>query len=69
MWRSNVERHRIEITNTVEHEDGSCTMTIDMDEDVQKIMVGYGIKFALACAAYNITVDEAYDRLAASATK
>jgi hypothetical protein len=39
-------------------------MTIDMDEDVQKIMVGYGIKFALACAAYNISIDEAYDRLA-----
>ena len=64
-----MERHRIEIIKTIEHEDGSCTMTIDMDEDVQKIMVSYGIKFALACAAYNITVDEAYDRLAASASK
>ena len=54
----------IQVTNTVEHEDGSCTLTVDMDENTSKMMTSYGLKFSLMCAAYGITIDEAFERIA-----
>ena len=58
------ETGSITVTNVVDHEDGGCTMSFDMDDETSKTMSSYGIKFVLFCAAYDVTIDEAFDRIA-----
>lgn len=61
------ESEFITVTNVVDHEDGGCTMSFDMDDKTAQAMSSYGIKFVLYCAAYGVTIDEAYDRIAGRA--
>jgi hypothetical protein len=35
-----------------------------MDENTSKMMTSNGLKFSLMCAAYGITIDEAFERIA-----
>ena len=54
----------IEITDVVDHDDGSSTMTFEMSDEAAKTMASYGLKFVLYCAAYEISIEEAFDRIA-----
>jgi len=54
----------IEVLDIVEQEDGSAVITFDMTDDALKSMAQYGLKFVLICAAYDVTIDEAFDRIA-----
>lgn len=54
----------IEILEVVDHEDGSSTMTFDMDDEYLKKMASHGVKFVLYCAAYEISIEEGFDRIA-----
>ena len=54
----------IEVLDIVEQEDGSSLMTFDMSQDALKSMAQYGLKFVLICAAYGVTIEEAFDRIA-----
>jgi len=56
--------NEFEITNMVEHEDGSATMSVDMSDETTKTMASYGLKFVMYCAAYEVSIDEAFDRIA-----
>ena len=53
----------IEITDVVDHEDGSSTMTFDMSDDATKTMASCGLKFVLYCAAYEVSIEEAFSRI------
>ncbi len=54
----------IEIIDVVDHEDGSSTMTFDMSDDDAKTMASYGMKFVMYCAAYDVSIEEAFNRIA-----
>jgi hypothetical protein len=53
----------IEVLDVVEQEDGSSLMTFDMSQEALKSMAQYGLKFVLYCAAYDVTIDEAFNRI------
>jgi hypothetical protein len=54
----------IEVLDIVDQEDGSAIITFDLSEDVAKTMAQHGLKFVLFCAAYDVTIDEAFARIA-----
>lgn len=54
----------VEVLDIVEQEDGSSVITFDMSQDAVKSMAQYGLKFVLFCAAYDVTIDQAFDRIA-----
>lgn len=49
----------IEVTDVIEHEDGSCTMSFDMDAETAKSMTQIGLRFVLWCAAAQMSTEEA----------
>lgn len=49
----------IEVTDVIEHEDGSCTMSFDMDAETTASMAQIGLRFALWCAAAQMSTEEA----------
>ena len=54
----------IEVMDIVDKDDGSAVITFDLSNDVVKSMAQHGLKFVLFCAAYGVTIDEAFDRIA-----
>ena len=46
-----------------EHEDGSATLTVDLDEEEQKLLVSFALKVILTLAAYETTWEEAYSKV------
>jgi hypothetical protein len=54
----------IEVLDTFDNEDGSCTMSFDLDSESIKEFATYGVKFILYCAAYGISTERAFDRIA-----
>lgn len=54
----------VDVLDVVEQEDGSSVITFDMSQDALKSMAQYGLKFVLFCAAYDVTIDEAFNRIA-----
>lgn len=65
MENTPLNRNHITVSDIVEHEDGSATITWDnMSEDDVKFFSEIGLKFILYCAAYNFTIDEAFDKIA-----
>ena len=54
----------IEVLDIVDQEDGSAIITFDMSQGATKSMAQYGLKFVLLCAAYDVTIDEAFARIA-----
>lgn len=54
----------IRVTDIIDNPDGSATMTFDLSEADAKIMTSYGLRFVLTCAAYNVTLEEAFNRIA-----
>ena len=49
----------IQVTDVIEHEDGSCTMSFDMDYETTKSMAQIGLRFVLWCAAAQMSTEEA----------
>lgn len=56
--------NEFEITEVVDHDDGSSTMTFEMSDEAAKSMTSYGLKFVLYCAAYEVSIEEAFNRIA-----
>jgi len=54
----------VEVLDITEQEDGSSVITFDLSQDATKSMAQYGLKFVLVCAAYDVTIDEAFVRIA-----
>ena len=54
----------IEVLDIVEQENGDSVITFDMSQDALKSMAQYGLKFVLFCAAYDVTIEEAFNRIA-----
>jgi hypothetical protein len=59
----------IEIVDIVDQDDGSAVITFDLSDHALKTMAQYGLKFVLICAAYDVTIDEALDRIAGRENK
>ena len=53
----------IEVADVVENEDGSATLSFDLDKDAVKVFAEIGLKFALYCAANNMTTNEVFETL------
>ena len=51
----------MEVTNVIDHEDGSADIEFDMTEDEQKAFVSLGLKYALVFAAYQLSWEEVYE--------
>ena len=54
----------VEVLDIEDQEDGSAVITFDMSDDALKSMAQYGLKFVLFCAAYDVTIEEAFNRIA-----
>jgi hypothetical protein len=54
----------VEVLDIEDQEDGSAKITFDLSQEATKIMAQYGLKFTLVCAAYDITIEEGFDRIA-----
>lgn len=54
----------VEVLDIEDQEDGSALITFDLSDDALKSMAQYGLKFVLFCAAYDVTIDEAFNRIA-----
>ena len=54
----------IEVLDIVEQENGDSVITFDMSQDALKSMAQYGLKFVLFCAAYDVTIEEDFNRIA-----
>jgi len=50
---------RLDVTNVEEHEDGSATLSFDMDSETAEIVSSLGLKFLLYCGAYGLSTEEA----------
>jgi hypothetical protein len=53
----------IEVLDIVEQENGDSVITFDMSQDALKSMAQYGLKFVLFCAAYDVTIEEAFNHI------
>jgi hypothetical protein len=53
----------IEVTDVIEHEDGSCTMSFNMDGETTVSMAQIGLKFVLWCAAAQVSTEEALNSI------
>lgn len=54
----------IEVLDIVEQENGDSVITFDMSQEALQSMAQYGLKFVLFCAAYDVTIEEAFNRIA-----
>ena len=53
----------VEVLDIEDQEDGSAVITFDMSDDALKSMAQYGLKFVLICAAYGVTIEEAFNHI------
>lgn len=49
----------LEVIDVKEHEDGSATLSFDMDSETAEIVSSLGLKFLLYCGAYGLSTEEA----------
>ena len=52
---------KIGIENVEEHEDGSATFTVQLDDDVRGMLASEGLKLVLYCAAAKLDMQVVYD--------
>ena len=52
---------RIGVEQVEEHEDGSATFTVQLDDGVREILASEGLKLVLYCAAANLDLQVVYD--------
>lgn len=53
----------VEVLDIEEQEDGSSMITFDLSQEATKSMAQYGLKFVLFCAAYDMTIEEAFNHI------
>lgn len=51
----------ISLSDCVEHEDGSATYKVQMEEKARDHLVEEGLKLVLHCAAYDVDLADLYD--------
>lgn len=51
----------IAMSNCIEHEDGSATYTLEMDDKARDHLVEEGIKLILYCAAFDVDLADVYN--------
>jgi hypothetical protein len=51
----------ISLSECVEHEDGSVTYKVDMEDKARDTLVEEGLKLVLYCAAYEVDLGDVYD--------
>lgn len=51
----------IAVSDCIEHEDGSSTYTLDMDDKSRDDLCELGLKLILYCAAYQVGLGDVYD--------
>jgi hypothetical protein len=56
-----MEPSYISLSDCVEHEDGSATYKIQMEEKARDQLVEEGLKLILHCAAYDVDLGDVYD--------
>jgi hypothetical protein len=52
---------KIVIENVEEHQDGSATFTVQLDDDVRETLASEGLKLVLYCAAASLDMQVVYD--------
>lgn len=52
---------RIDIEDVEEHDDGSATFTVQLDDDVREHLASEGLKLVLYCAAAQMDIQKVYD--------
>lgn len=52
---------KIGVENVEEHEDGSATFTVQLDEGVRETLASEGLKLVLYCAAAKLDMQVVYD--------
>ena len=52
---------KIGIENVEEHEDGSATFTVQLEENVREMLASEGLKLVLYCAAAKLDMQVVYD--------
>ena len=57
----------ISLSDCVEHEDGSATYKVQMDEKARGHLCEEGLKLILYCAAYDVDLGDVYDWIASHA--
>jgi hypothetical protein len=56
-----VSNDMIHIHKITEHEDGSATFTVQLDDDVREMLASEGLKLVLYCAAAKLDMQVVYD--------
>ena len=56
-----ITENEILVEKVVEHEDGSATYTFEMSHKATKAIAQYGLELILLCAAYGVSMDDAFD--------
>ena len=51
----------IAVSEGIEHEDGSATYKLDMDDKSRDDLCELGLKLILYCAAYQVDLGDVYD--------
>lgn len=53
----------VKVVDTIEHEDGSTTLSFDLDEETKEGLCKIGLEFVLYCAAYELDLQYVLDNL------
>lgn len=51
-----------------EHDDGSATYTMSMDDQSRQLVINEGIRLIFNCAAYKVDLEDVYDWIASHKT-
>lgn len=58
------ELGEVNVLDIEDQEDGSSLITFDLSQEALKSMAQYGLKFVLYCGAYDVSIPEAFNRIA-----
>lgn len=52
---------KISVESVEEHEDGSATFTVQLDDDVREMLASEGLRLVLYCTAAKLDMQVVYD--------
>jgi hypothetical protein len=52
------------VSEVEEHEDGSATYSLDLDQKSQSSLAKIGLEVVIFCAAYQLDIQEVFDHIA-----
>lgn len=59
----------IRVAEVQEHDDGSATYTMLMDDQSRHLVINEGIRLIFSCAAYKVDLEDVYDWIASHKQK